>query len=61
AINGLDQHVIIIKASKPEEKLSQIYQILKYKEYTQRKLKSVVHKPPPENKPIAQNQSFLGD
>jgi hypothetical protein len=58
AINGLDQQITIIKASKPEEKLSLIYKALKYKEYTQRKLKFVVHKPPSENQPIDPNQNI---
>jgi Transposase DDE domain len=58
AINGLDQQVTIIKASKPEEKLNRIYNILKYKQYTQRKLKFVVHKPPPQYQFAAQNQRF---
>jgi hypothetical protein len=59
AINGLNQQVTIIKASKPEEKLSQIYQVLNYKQYTQRKLKSVVHKPPTENHINTKNQELM--
>lgn len=58
AINGLEEQIIIIKASKPEEKLSVIYIALGYKQYTQRKLKFVVHKPPTQNKPTSQKQSF---
>jgi hypothetical protein len=60
AINGLDQQVTLMKASRPEEKLSPIYKALNYKEYTQRKLKFVVHNPPNENEPVNSNQSFLG-
>jgi hypothetical protein len=59
-INGLDQQVMLIKASKPEEKLNQIYKALNYKTYTQRKRKFVVHKPTNENQSIAPNQSFWG-
>jgi len=49
AINQLDQQISITKASKPEESLHKIYQALKYKSYTLKKLKSVVHKPPEKN------------
>jgi hypothetical protein len=59
AINGLDQQVTLMKASKPEEKLSLIYKALNYKAYTQRKFKFVVHKPSNENEPVNSNQSFL--
>ena len=58
AINGLDEQITIIKASKPEEKLSQIYTLLNYKPYTQRKLKFVVHKPPTEHQSTTLNSSF---
>jgi hypothetical protein len=63
AINGLDQQVPIIKASKPEEKLSLIYKELNYKQYNQRKLKFVVHKPPPDNSNTNPNpnQQFISD
>lgn len=49
AINQLGQHISITKASQPEEALSKIYHALRYKPYTLKKLKSVVHKPPSKN------------
>ena len=61
AINGLDQHITIIKASKPEAKLDEIYLALGYKQYSQRKLKFVVHKPPNEKQHIAHYPSFTDD
>lgn len=61
AINGLEQHVTIIKASIPEETLRKIYEALNYKQYTLRKLKSVVHKPPSENLNNTINQVVISN
>lgn len=56
AINNLGEQISITKASKPEESLTKIYSALKYKQYTLRKLKSVVHKPPSEKLINTKNQ-----
>ena len=48
AVNQLNQQISITKASQPEASLTKIYQALNYKPYTLKRLKSVVHKPPPK-------------
>ena len=47
--NTFDQIISVRKCSEPEPKLKQILDILKAKPRPFKKIKSVVHKPPPQN------------
>jgi hypothetical protein len=48
ALDQFNHQISITKASQPEALLTKIYIALNYKPYTLKRLKSVVHKPPPK-------------
>ena len=58
--NTFDQVVTVRKCSEPEENLRRILDILKAKHRPFKKIKSVVHKPPPQNQKATNFQRLSG-
>jgi transposase len=58
--NTFDQVVTVRKCSEPDENLKKILDILKAKHRPFKKIKSVVHKPPPQNQKTTNFQRLSG-
>ncbi len=58
--NTFDQVVTVRKCSEPDESLKKILDILKAKHRPFKKIKSVVHKPPPQNQKTTSFQRLSG-